>query len=175
MASRKKGGRAGSKTSRSASSAGAIAQQIWLAGLGAMARAQTEGPKLFESLVVEGAVIQERGRKAAEGAVKSAVATVRGAVGPRAEAMREAAGDTLERIEKMFQTRVQQALQEIGVPTAVEIEQLSRKVDQLRRSVQDLTGSRPRAAAASRRTTSKRAGRKARTQSASAANQVAAV
>ena len=36
------------------------AQQIWLAGLGAFAKAQEEGGKAFESLVKEGLTIQRK-------------------------------------------------------------------------------------------------------------------
>ncbi len=35
------------------------ANQIWLAGLGAFAKAQAEGGKVFEALVEEGEAIQE--------------------------------------------------------------------------------------------------------------------
>ena len=36
------------------------AQQIWLAGLGAFAKAQEEGSKVFEALVKEGLGIQRK-------------------------------------------------------------------------------------------------------------------
>jgi hypothetical protein len=39
------------------------AQQIWLAGLGAFAKAQEEGGKVFDALVKEGESIQSRTRK----------------------------------------------------------------------------------------------------------------
>ena len=41
------------------------AHQIWLAGLGAFAKTQVEGTKLFESLVKEGEAVQARAGKAA--------------------------------------------------------------------------------------------------------------
>jgi poly(hydroxyalkanoate) granule-associated protein len=146
MAGQKKGKRASSRTAKTAVAATNVAHQIWLAGLGALARAQAEGPKLFESLAVEGAVIQDRGRKATESAVKGAVTGVRGAIDSSAEAVRGRASEALESIEKIFQTRVQKALQQIGVPTTHEIQNLSRKVNELTRSVQDLTrGKAPRA------------------------------
>jgi poly(hydroxyalkanoate) granule-associated protein len=154
MAGQKKGKRA--RTARTRAAAGNIAQQIWLAGLGALARAQAEGPKVFESLVVEGAAIQERGSKATERAVKGVVANVRGAIDTRAEAVRGRATEALDNIERMFQTRVHKALQQIGVPTTNEIQHLSRKVTELTKSVQALTrsGKTPRArTATSRRAT----------------------
>ena len=41
-------------------------QQIWLAGLGAFAKAQQEGGKVFEALVREGQTLQRKGQNAAE-------------------------------------------------------------------------------------------------------------
>ncbi|HNJ75966.1 MAG TPA: phasin family protein, partial [Azospira sp.] len=42
------------------------AHQIWLAGLGAFAKAQDEGNKVFDALVKEGESIQARTRKVAD-------------------------------------------------------------------------------------------------------------
>ena len=52
--------------------AGAIkesAQEIWLAGLGAFAKAQEEGQKVFKALVREGGSMQKRTMKATEDTV----------------------------------------------------------------------------------------------------------
>ena len=48
------------------------AQQIWLAGLGAFAKAQVEGKKVFETLVARGAQIEERTRHVAEATIETA-------------------------------------------------------------------------------------------------------
>ena len=48
------------------------AQQIWLAGLGAFAKAQEEGGKAFESLVKEGLSIQRKTQAVAEGRISEA-------------------------------------------------------------------------------------------------------
>jgi poly(hydroxyalkanoate) granule-associated protein len=128
-----------------------VGHQIWLAGLGALARAQSEGPKLFEELAEEGSVVQERQRESAQRMMKE----VRGAIDTRTEAVRGKASDTLESLEKLFQARVQKALQQLGMPTTQEIQALSRKVNELNRSIQDLTranmsaSARKKAAAAS--------------------------
>src|SRR6186713_2499511 len=42
------------------------AQQIWLAGMGAFAKAQEEGGKVFEALVKEGVGLQKKTQSAAE-------------------------------------------------------------------------------------------------------------
>ncbi|HSH89586.1 MAG TPA: phasin family protein, partial [Ramlibacter sp.] len=48
------------------------AQQIWLAGLGAFAKAQEEGGKVFEALVKEGTSIQRKTQAAAEEKISEA-------------------------------------------------------------------------------------------------------
>ena len=53
--------------------AGAVkesAQEIWLAGLGAFAKAQEEGQKVFKALVREGSSMQQRTMKATEDKVR---------------------------------------------------------------------------------------------------------
>ena len=114
------------------------AQHIWLAGLGAMARAQTEGPKLFESLVDEGRRVNKRTRDAAEEALSNAMTGVRGQIDERIEGVRDRASETWDNIEKIFQSRVHKALRQLGVPTSGDINALSRKVNELTKSVEAL-------------------------------------
>jgi poly(hydroxyalkanoate) granule-associated protein len=128
-----------------------VGHQIWLAGLGALARAQSEGPKLFESLVEEGSAVHEHRREATQRAVKEAWEGVRGAIDTRTESVRGKASETWDNLEKIFQSRVQKALQQLGVPTTQEIHSLSRKVNELTRSVQELTRHQPRAKSTARR------------------------
>jgi len=149
MAARKKAKRARAKATRtkglrakaakSAAGVAGIGNQIWLAGLGALARTQSEGSKLFESLVEEGSAFQEHGREATQRAVKGAWKGIRGAIDTGAQTVRGKAGETWDNLESIFQSRVQKALQQIGVPTTQEIHSLSRKVNELTHSVQDLT------------------------------------
>jgi poly(hydroxyalkanoate) granule-associated protein len=137
-----------------------VGHKVWLAGLGALARVQSEGPKLFESLVEEGAVVHERTRDTTQRALEKMMKGVRGKVDARIDLARDRAGETWDNLEKMFQTRVQTAMRQLGVPTGHEIRSLSRKVDELTRSVQGL--SRPkrdgRATSERRRTSGATAG-----------------
>ena len=48
------------------------ATNIWLAGLGAFAKAQEEGGKLFDALVKEGEAVQSRASKSAQEAITDA-------------------------------------------------------------------------------------------------------
>ena len=54
--------------SQLASSVKESAQQIWLAGMGAFAKAQAEGKQVFDALVKEGTALQKRRRAGRSGA-----------------------------------------------------------------------------------------------------------
>ncbi|MBS0193202.1 MAG: phasin family protein [Proteobacteria bacterium] len=114
----------------------ASAQQIWSAGVGAFGRAQAEGTRLFEALVKEGMNIESHTRKMAGGKVEA----VRDAVGEKVGAVRERASDTWDRLEKVFEERVQRALTRLGVPGRDEIAALIDRVDQLNAELRKLSG-----------------------------------
>lgn len=103
------------------------AQHIWSAGVGALARAQGEGTDLFEALIKKGMKIEAQTRKLANGKVD----VVRGAVEDRVENVREKATDTWDRMEKVFEDRVQRALTRLGVPTREDLNSLSKRVESL--------------------------------------------
>ena len=103
------------------------AQQIWLAGVGAFSRAQSEGTKLFEALVKEGSTLENAARKLAGKRADD----VRDAVETRVDKARERATDTWDRLEKVFETRVQRALVKLGVPGRDDLHDLSARVDSL--------------------------------------------
>lgn len=100
------------------------AHQIWLAGLGAFAKAQEEGNKVFDALVKEGENIQAKTRKVADEKI--------------AEVAGKAAG-TWDRLETVFEERVARALGSLGVPTKKDIEKLSKRVAELTSVVAELT------------------------------------
>ena len=114
------------------------AQQIWLAGMGAFARAQEEGGKLFDTLVREGSTLEQRTRRVATGQVDA----VRGAMETGVGQVRERAADTWDRLEKVFEDRVQRALNGLGVPGRAEIEALTARVEALTAEVRKLSASR---------------------------------
>jgi poly(hydroxyalkanoate) granule-associated protein len=114
--------------------------QIWLAGVGAVATARKRGPRVLDGLLAEGARIHESSRKAADKAVRTALAEVQGMVGERMKTAQSQAGETLDNLEKIFQTRVHRVLNQLGVPSADEIAALAKRVDALKDSVGRLTG-----------------------------------
>ena len=103
------------------------AQQIWLAGVGAFSRAQAEGTKLFEGLVKEGMSLENTARKFAG----KRADVVREAVENRVEQARDRANDTWDRLEKVFEERVQRALVKLGVPGREDLKDLTGRVDAL--------------------------------------------
>jgi poly(hydroxyalkanoate) granule-associated protein len=103
------------------------AQQIWLAGVGAFSRAQAEGTKLFEGLVKEGMGLEQTVRKFAGGRAE----VVRDVVESRVGQARERATDTWDKLEKVFEDRVQRALIKLGVPSREDLNDLSGRVETL--------------------------------------------
>lgn len=131
------------------------AQQIWMAGVGAFTRAQGEGSKLFEALVKEGMTIEQTTRKLATGKVDA----VRDAVEDRVGVVRERAVDTWDRLETVFETRVQRALNRLGVPSREDLTELTARVNELNGELRKISKSAP--AKASARKAAKPAARKA--------------
>lgn len=130
MAAKKKG-KLGGGEQKSANDLLYSAQQIWQAGLGALARAQAGAPKVFEELMREGGKLQGGALDAAQKAVMQAFHGAQQTVNRRVDTVREQAGETWDNLEKIFQVRVQRALQQLNMPSAEEIEALRRRVDKL--------------------------------------------
>ncbi|MEO7743037.1 MAG: phasin family protein [Usitatibacter sp.] len=101
------------------------AQKIWLAGLGAFARAKTDGPRMFEALVEQGRSMGARAVGAADDALKN---------------IREAnyGGAQWGKLEQVFEDRVSKSLGRLGVLTARDVEALSRQVNDLNETVRKL-------------------------------------
>ena len=121
------------------------AQQIWLAGLGAFAKAQEEGGKVFDALVKEGEAIQKKTRKMADEkfadvrkTADEKFADVRKVADAKMAAVTGKAAGTWDRLEQVFEDRVARALSSLGVPTKKEIDKLSKRVAELTATVQKL-------------------------------------
>ena len=117
------------------------AQQIWLAGLGAFAKAQGKGGKLFETLLKEGSNLEQKTRKIATGTVGE----VRGAVETGVSQVRERTQETWDKLEQVFETRVSRALSKLGVPGRKELDDLIRRVEELNREVRRIDLGKPAA------------------------------
>jgi poly(hydroxyalkanoate) granule-associated protein len=102
------------------------AQQLWTAGVGAINKAQAEGNRVFEALLREGDSIRENLQK-----------RTRGAAGGMTEVTSRAT-DTWDRIEQVFEKRVERALGTLGVPSSSDLERLSARIDALTRMVEKM-------------------------------------
>ena len=115
------------------------AQQIWLAGMGAFNRAQSEGSKLFETLVRDGLSLEQTARKFAG----HRATVVRDAVEGHVGQARERAADTWDKLEKVFEERVQRALVKLGVPGREDLHALTERVERLTEALRKSGGSVP--------------------------------
>lgn len=121
---------------RLSKSLGESAQQVWLAGVGAFGRAQSEGTKLFETLVKEGLSLEQTTRKLAGGKAQ----VMRDAVETTVGQARERASDTWDRLEKVFEERVQRALRRLEVPSREDLSTLIERVEELNAELRKLGG-----------------------------------
>jgi poly(hydroxyalkanoate) granule-associated protein len=104
-------------------------QQVWLAGMGAIARAQKEGQAAFQDAVAEGIKLLNNTRTTAEKMIRDAFDAAQGNLQLRMGSARDQASETLGNLETLFQGSVHSALQQLGVPTAEEIRLLTKRPD----------------------------------------------
>jgi poly(hydroxyalkanoate) granule-associated protein len=109
-------------------------RQIWLAGLGAFAKAKQGGPQVFESLVKQGEALEAKTRDAAGHTAEAA----RGAAKAKAKEMQAIAGGTWDKLEQVFEKRVERALGRLGVYSAADVRKLTERVDELSERVNAL-------------------------------------
>src|SRR5687768_11003914 len=74
------------------------AQQIWLAGMGAFAKAQEEGGKVFDALVSEGMNLQKK----TQGMAEDKISEVTGRMSAMAENVGAKAGQNWDKLEAIF-------------------------------------------------------------------------
>lgn len=96
-------------------------EQVWLAGLGALAMTESEGTRLFRNLVKQG----EGFEKATRARLDRAVQRARAVPANTMSAVEEGLDDTMERV-----------MHRLGVPTRREISSLTRRVEGLTTSLE---------------------------------------
>ncbi|MDO9406410.1 MAG: phasin family protein [Polaromonas sp.] len=121
---------AGQQETASGSGARDAGQQIWLAGLGAFARAQEEGGKVFETLVKEGLSIQRKTQAVAEEKLSEATAHMTS----MATDLQNRAGHPFDKLENIFEERVAKALDRLAYPSAAELQSLVARMDALEKT-----------------------------------------
>ena len=130
---------AGLLDSQLAQSVKESAQQIWLAGMGAFAKAQEGRQKVFEALIKEGTHLQRKTQSAAEekiGEVTDRMSAMAGDVTAKA-------GHHWDKLETIFEQRTAKAMNKLGVPTAKDVDALIKRVDELAAAVARLSKTAP--------------------------------
>ncbi|WP_304640118.1 phasin family protein [Pseudomonas sp.] len=117
-----------------ASDVGKYAHQIWLAGLGAYAKAGKEGVEYFKTLVNEGEELEKQGKEL----VSERMEAVTSKVESFKERIQARAGGRFNKVEEVFDERVASTLERMGIPTKKDIDQLSAKLDLLSASLKSM-------------------------------------
>jgi poly(hydroxyalkanoate) granule-associated protein len=112
------------------------AQQIWLAGLGAFAKTQEEGQKVFQALVKEGTTLHKRTVRTTE----DRMSDIGGRFAKAAGEFQKQANGTWDKLEGVFEERVDRALTRLGVPTRKDVATLTKRVEELTAEVSRLSG-----------------------------------
>lgn len=109
-----------------------VAQKIWLAGLGAAAMASSQGAQLFSAMVDKGKEVEKTGAAAAS--------LVKDAASDAAQTAAGSAEDVWKRFQGLLDAQVASALSRLGVPSRDEIAKLTRRVEELTKSIETLKG-----------------------------------
>ena len=111
------------------------ANEIWLAGLGAFSKAQSEGKKIFDKLIEQGKDFEEAFKTQSQKASKDIRSSVSGTVG----SAKKKASESWDKLESVFETRVEKSLHRLGVPTNDELNKLVDRIEKLTEQVSELT------------------------------------
>lgn len=109
------------------------AQQIWLAGLGALSRTQQEGGKFFDALVEEGVRIQEKTHAYTREQVQQAQAQA----APWMETARKRTNAAMDKLEQVFDERLARAMTRMNMPSHQDLQELSARIDALAKELRD--------------------------------------
>jgi len=135
------------------------AQQIWLAGMGAFAKAQAEGTQAFDKLIKDGINLQKK----TQGAAEEKISEVTGKMSAMAGEVTAKAGQHWDKLESIFEARTAKAMSRLGVPSAKDMAALSERVEKLAAEVASLGGRKAPAKKMAPRAAAKKAPRKAAT------------
>jgi len=163
MAEKKAAGAAGLLDNALAQSIKESAQQIWLAGMGAFAKAQAEGTRSFDKLIQDGLSLQKK----TQGLAEEKISEVTGKMTAMAGEVTARAGQHWDKLESIFEQRTAKAMARLGVPSAKDLAALNDRLDKLAAEVAKLGGKKaaaktaPAKKAAAKKAAAKRAPRKA--------------
>ena len=142
-----------------------VAEQLehaFLAGLGALANTQKAGSKAFETLIKQGESFRKDATDKTESLIDEVQDAIRGMAG---EAQTKATGlldqmrDTpqMDKLQGVFDSRVDSALDRLGVASKHDLDKLNAKLDRLLKSVEKPKRAAKPAAAKKKKAASKKA------------------
>ena len=91
-------------------------EQVWLAGLGALALTEEEGSKFFHSLVKKGEVVERRSK---------------GRIDDVVDAAKRMPATAISTIERRTDETFQNVIKRLGIPTRRDIDLLARRIEKL--------------------------------------------
>ena len=112
------------------------AQHVWLAGLGAMAKAQEQGSKAIEALVNDGLAFQRKSQAEAQQRLHEATERL----SHMASDFGQQTSGRVDKLEHLFEDRVAKALHRLGMPTLLDIQILNDRIAQLEAQLAALSG-----------------------------------
>jgi len=151
MADKKAANPAGLLDNALAQSIKESAQQIWLAGMGAFAKAQAEGTQAFDKLIKDGVTLQKK----TQADVEEKIGTVTGKMTSMASDVQAKAGQHWDKLESIFEERTAKALNKLGVPSAKDVDALTARIDELSAKIAKLSKAAPTKTAAKTATAAK--------------------
>ena len=96
-------------------------EQVWLAGLGALALTEEEGSKFFHSLVKKGEVVERRSKARLEDVM---------------DAAKKVPAAAINTIERRTDETFQNVMSRLGMPTRHDIDLLTRRIEKLTAATQ---------------------------------------
>jgi len=113
------------------------AQHVWLAGLGALAKAQQEGSKAMEALVNDGLAFQRKSQSEAQQRLQEATERL----SHLTTDFGQSTSGRVDKLEHLFEDRVAKALHRLGMPSLLDIQMLNDRVTQLEAQWLAMSGS----------------------------------
>jgi poly(hydroxyalkanoate) granule-associated protein len=115
------------KPSAAADTTAGPSHEVWLAGLGALAQAQAQGTKAFETLVSDGLAFQRKSQEQAQQRLQEATARLT----DLAQDFGQQASVRVDKLEHLFEERVAKALHRLGMPTLQDMQVLQARIHAL--------------------------------------------
>jgi poly(hydroxyalkanoate) granule-associated protein len=141
---RKPAAKAAPKTAALNLSVGQVAesaQKVWLAGLGAVAKAQANSGKIAETLADQAGVLVAEGKKIEARVMAAATAKAKEAQSAATQFAKTKSAETVQtlgKLEGVFEERVSKTLNTFGIPSSKQVRELIVRMEELQSSLNQL-------------------------------------